>query len=175
MKISKKIFKTLFWIILSLIAIYSTIIIFQKIIWKEKIPNFMGYKNFIVLTGSMEPTLNIGDIVFVKETTNIKEQDIVSFRVQNSIVTHRVVEIKEENEKNIYITKGDANSGNDTELLSIENIEGKYIFKIPFIGRIILFLQKPIGMIILCLIFSIFLMIESKKIKKIPKHMKGDD
>lgn len=171
MKISKKIFKTLFWIILSLIAIYSTIIIFQKIIWKEKIPNFMGYKNFIVLTGSMEPTLNIGDIVFVKETTNIKEQDIVSFRVQNSIVTHRVVEIKEENEKNIYITKGDANSGNDTELLSIENIEGKYIFKIPFAGRIILFLQKPIGIIILCLIFSIFLMIESKKTKKIPKHM----
>ena len=168
----KKILKISVWVILIFIAIYSTIIIFQKIIWKEKIPNFMGYKNFIVLTGSMKPTLNIGDIVFVKETTNIKEQDIVSFRVQNSVVTHRVVEIKEENEKIIYITKGDANSGNDTELLSIENIEGKYSFKIPFVGRIILFLQKPIGMIILCLIFSIFLMIESKKTKKIPKHMK---
>lgn len=168
----KKILKISVWVILIFIAIYSTIIIFQKIIWKEKIPNFMGYKNFIVLTGSMKPTLNIGDIVFVKETTNIKEQDIVSFRVQNSVVTHRVVEIKEENGKTIYITKGDANSGNDTELLSIENIEGKYIFKIPFVGRIILFLQKPIGMIILCLIFSIFLMIESKKTKKIPKHMK---
>lgn len=174
MKIVKRISKWLFWIILVLVALYSVIIIFQKLIWKDKTPSIFGYKNFIVLTGSMEPTLNIGDIVITKETTEIQEQDIISFREKNSnsVITHRVVEIKEKNEKIIYITKGDANSGNDTELLSIENIEGKYSFKIPFVGKIILFLQKPIGMIILCLIFSIFLMIESKKIKKIPKHSK---
>ena len=130
MKIIKKIIKAIFWIILICIAIYSMIIIFQKIVYKNKTPSFFGYKSFIVLTGSMEPTLNIGDIVFIKETTDIKEQDIVSFKINNAIVTHRIVEIKKENDKTLYTTKGDANSGNDTEVLRIEDIEGKYIFKV---------------------------------------------
>ncbi len=168
----KKILKAIFWIILVFIATYSTIIIFQKIIWKNKTPSFFGYKNFIVLTGSMEPTLNIGDIVFVKETTDIKEQDIVSFKINNAVITHRIVEIKKENEKNIYITKGDANSGNDIEALSIRDIEGKYRFKIPFLGNVILFFQKPIGIISLFLIFAVFIVITSVKSNKDPKHMK---
>ena len=168
----KKILKAIFWIILVFIAIYSTIIIFQKIIWKDKTPSFLGYKNFIVLTGSMEPTLNIGDIVFVKETTDIKEQDIVSFKVNNAVVTHRIIEIKKEDEKTFYITKGDANSSNDTELLSIENVEGKYSFKISFLGNLILFFQKPIGIFGLFSIFAIVLIISSVRSHKNPKHMK---
>ena len=169
----KNILKVIFCTIFIFIAIYSTTIIFQKIIWKKKIPNFLGYKNFIVLTGSMEPTLNIGDIVFVKETTDIREQDIVSFKANNAIVTHRIVEIKKEDEKNLYITKGDANSGNDTEELSIENIEGKYCFKIPFLGNVILFFQKTIGIISLFLIFAVIIVITSEKPKVVPKHKKG--
>ena len=94
MSIVKKILKILSCVVLIIVAIYSTIIIFQKNVWKDKVPSFMGYKNFIILTGSMEPTLNTGDIVFVKETTDIKEQDIISFKVNNSIVTHRIIETK---------------------------------------------------------------------------------
>ena len=169
----KKVLKLIFWIFLVFIAIYSTVIIFQKIMNKNKIPNFFGYKNFIVLTGSMEPTLNIGDIVFVKETTDIKEQDIISFKVNNAIVTHRVIEIKKENEKTFYITKGDANSGKDTELLRIENIEGKYCFKISYFGNIILFFQKHIGIIILFLTLGIALIVSHTGTKKNAKHMKG--
>ena len=172
MKKIKKILNGIAWIILVCIAIYSTIIILQKIIWKNKTPSFLGYKNFIVLTGSMEPTLNIGDIIFVKETADIKQQDIVAFKVNDAVVTHRVVEIKKENEKTFYITKGDANSSNDTELLRIENIEGKYIFKIPFLGKAILFFQKPIGIFGLFLIFAVVLVISCVKSNKNPKHMK---
>ena len=172
MNLVKKILRILFWIILIIIAIYSTVIIFQKIIWKDKVPNFFGYKNFIVLTGSMEPTLNTGDIVFVKETPDIKEQDIISFRVNNSIVTHRVVKIKTVDNNTYYATKGDANSDADTELVSLEEIEGKYIFKIPFLGNIINFFQKPMGIIILVAILIGILFLGAKKR---PKHMKGED
>ncbi len=168
MNIAKKILKIIFWIILIIIVIYSTTIIFQKIVRKDKTPDFMGYKNFIILTGSMEPTLKPGDIVFVKETTNINEQDIISFKVENAIVTHRVVEIENENGKNFYITKGDANSDNDIELISIEYVEGKYAFKIPLLGNIILFFQRPVGMVVLVIIL-IFIFI--KPYRK-PKHMK---
>ncbi len=173
MEKAKKILKAIFWIILIFMAVYSTIIIFQKIVYKNKIPNFFGYKNFIVLTGSMKPTLNVGDIVFVKETTDIKEQDIISFKINNTIVTHRIVEIKKEDDKTLYVTKGDANSGNDTELVSIEDVEGKYSFKILWIGNVILFLQKPVVLIILFLILLVVLVIESKKPKRKPKHLKG--
>ena len=175
MNIAKKILKIIFWIILIIIVIYSTTIIFQKIVRKDKTPDFMGYKNFIILTGSMEPTLKPGDIVSERdklekllETTNINEQDIISFKVENAIVTHRVVEIENENGKNFYITKGDANSDNDIELISIEYVEGKYAFKIPLLGNIILFFQRPVGMVVLVIIL-IFIFI--KPYRK-PKHMK---
>ncbi len=166
MKIISKISKILLWIVLIIVALYSTIIIVQKLIFKDKTPSFMGYKNFIVLTGSMKPALNIGDIVIVKETDNIKKGDIISFKNQESVVTHRVYEIRKENGKDYYITKGDANSGTDDDLLSIEDIEGKYCFKIPFIGNIILFLQKPIGIIILFSILGFCLLLSSLKTDK---------
>ena len=134
MNIAKKILKIIFWIILIIIVIYSTTIIFQKIVRKDKTPDFMGYKNFIILTGSMEPTLKPGDIVFVKETTNINEQDIISFKVENAIVTHRVVEIENENGKNFYITKGDANNTNDQMKIEKNDIKGVYLFHIKYLG-----------------------------------------
>ena len=166
MKWVKKISQIIFWVILVFIGLYSTFIIMQKIIWKNKTPEFMGYKNFIVLTGSMEPILHKGDIVIIKETKEIKENDIISFKEKNSVVTHRVIEVKNEDNKDYYITKGDANSGADTSLLSLEDIEGKYCFKIPFVGNIILFLQKPLGIIILFAMLVIFFVISSLKTKK---------
>ena len=109
----------------------------------------------------MEPTINVGDIVFVKETTDIKEQDIVSFRENNAIVTHRVEDITvDENNVTIYKTKGDANSAEDTGTVKIEDIEGKYCFKIGQVGKVILFLKTKTGIgilaiiLILCLFFS---------------------
>ena len=166
MEIVKKISRILFWVILIIVAIYSTFMIAQRLIWKDKTPIFFGYKNFIVLTGSMKPTLNEGDIVFVKESKEIQKDDIIAFREENSVITHRVYEIYQEDGKDYYITKGDANSGTDTQLLSSSDIEGKYVFKIPFVGRIILFLQKPVGIIVLFAILIVALAVSSIKPKK---------
>lgn len=162
MKITKKILKILAWIILIFIVFYIIFMIIQKMIWKDETPNFMGYKNFIVLTGSMEPALNRGDIIIVKETKNIQKDDIISYKVQNTVVTHRVVKIKKENNKQYYITKGDANSGLDNEVINASNIEGKYLFKIPLIGYGILFFQTSLGTTILICLLIISLLINSK-------------
>ena len=166
MKIIKKVSQSTFWIFLGIIAIYSTIIIEQKLFSKDKIPSFFGYKNFIVLTGSMKPTLNEGDIVFVKETNKIKENDIIAFREGNAVITHRVFEVYKENGEEYYITKGDANTDTDQNLLAKEKVEGKYSFKIPFLGLIILFLQKPIGIITLFMVLGICLILSSIKSKE---------
>lgn len=166
MVVIKKIAKVLFWVLLVLIAIYSTFIIVQKIFWKNKTPSIFGYKNFIVLSGSMEPTLNIGDMVIVKDTKDIKIDDIISFRVKNSVVTHRVFEIYKEDDKEYYITKGDNNNEADTELLNKKDIEGKFVFKIPYIGKIILFFQKPLGILTVFLFLGAFLLISKIKTNK---------
>ncbi len=161
MEIIKKILGIVFWSVLSFIALYSTVIIVQKLLYRDRTPSFFGYKNFIVLTGSMEPTLRMGDIVIVKETTNIKKDDVIAFREKNSVVTHRVFEIHKENDREFYVTKGDANSDVDLGLVAKEDIEGKYCFKIPFLGLIILFIQKPIGIITLFVTLGLFLLVTS--------------
>lgn len=166
MKILKKITQILLWLLLIILVTYSGFILIQKVILKKEVPSIFGYKNFIVLTNSMVPTLNAGDIVFTKETDNIKENDIIAYQVDGVVVTHRVNHIVEENGKNYYITKGDANSSEDIELISIQDIEGKYIFKIPYLGKVILFLQKPQGIMIFVLIIGTLLLISNKKDEK---------
>ena len=163
----KKILKIIFWVVLIIIAIYSLVIIVQKIFWKDRTPSFFGYKNFIVLTGSMEPKINIGDIVIIKETNDIKVNDIVSFKIDNSIITHRVTDIRHDDENNLtFITKGDANNGYDNEILTLDDLEGKYLFKIPKLGSLILFLQKPQGLLILGIFLFISSVIPTKKRKE---------
>lgn len=104
----------------------------------------------------MEPTINIGDVAFVRKAKDIEQQDIISFRVNNSVVTHRVIEILiDENQEKIYKTKGDANSSEDSETIKQEEIEGKYCFKIPKIGKIILFFRTQAGILVLAVIFAL--------------------
>ncbi len=115
----------------------------------------------------MENTLSVGDIIFIKEEYDVKEKDIISFKESGGVVTHRVIEIFVENEKIFYKTKGDANSTPDTRLISIDDLEGVYLFKIPKIGLIIMLFQTKIGIITLLLIFLvIFIRINKIKRKK---------
>lgn len=159
----KKFANILFLILLSIIAIFCTIIIAEKIFCKDKTPSLFGYKNFIVLSGSMEPQLSVGDIVFIKETTDIKVNDIITFRIDNGEVTHRVIEIRDEDGEKLYKTKGDANNSEDDELVKLSDIEGKYIFKIAWLGNIILFLKTKIGIGLLIAVLIIGLFIGSSK------------
>lgn len=96
----------------------------------------MGMKPYIVLSGSMEPTIHTGGIVVIdtRQKDNVQPQDIVAFAESNgTVVTHRIIGgSKEEG----FITKGDANDVEDLNGLPAENIIGKYCFSIPYIGYI---------------------------------------
>ena len=159
----KKILKIIIYILLVIVLIYTLLILVQKIVWKDKIPEIFGIKNFIVSSGSMSPTINVGDLIFIKDNEEIENQDIISFRIKDSIITHRIIEIKEENGKKQFKTKGDANDSEDEELINESNIEGKYIFKIPKVGNIILFLQSIKGIGLIIILFVLYLFIENNK------------
>lgn len=93
-----------------------------KVFDKEYI-NFFGYTIFQVITGSMEDTIKINDVVIVKLTDDVKEQDIVTFRSGDDFVTHRLMEIDGDQ----LITKGDANNTFDKPITK-KDLVGKVIF-----------------------------------------------
>ena len=98
------------------------------------------YQPIAVLSGSMSPTFNRGDAVIVKKIDNsekdsLKVGDVVQFVNGSKYVIHRIVdETNDEYGNKLFITKGDANNANDMDTLSYENIIGKAIFVIPYIG-----------------------------------------
>lgn len=125
-----KMIKQLISIILNIFLVITTFILcvliynyVQTKILKKDYCNFFGYTAFKVVTGSMADTINIGDIVIVKVKNDKDEfnlQDIIVFKQDDSIITHRIVGIEGDN----ITTKGDANNTND-ETVSKNQIIGK--------------------------------------------------
>ena len=85
--------------------------------------NILGYSLFKVNTGSMIPTLQIGDIIIVKLTNDVKEEDIITFKQDKELITHRVKKIKD----NTIITRGD-NNNTDDEPIDKKDVVGMVVF-----------------------------------------------
>ena len=150
-------------------------ILVQVIKNPEKTPDIFGYKFFNVISGSMNPELEIGDVVFSKEIGEkyIKKGDIITFKQKNAIITHRVEDIIIENEKIYYQTKGDNNNSKDESLVQYKDIEGIYIFKIPKIGIFIDKIQNTTMMfIVIIVLYIIYKIMKDKDDRKIARHEK---
>jgi len=140
-------------VVIPLMIIFGTIMVKAKI-YPNKIPDFMGYKPLIVLSGSMEKEIRAGDLVIVKMVDNstLKKNDVIAYRNSSNTATlHRIVDIKKEHGEIKYITKGDNNTIADNENVTNKNIEGLFCFKINGMGNILMFLQKPFGLLIVCI------------------------
>ena len=149
-----KIVKILFFIIATPILILSLIIMIKARIYPDKVPDVFGYKPMIVLSGSMETSIYTGDLVFVKivDTNILKEDDIIAFRNEtNTVTTHRIVELVNENGNKLFRTKGDNNNTEDAKLVLANEVEGVYVFKISGLGNVLMFLKEPKSLIILLL------------------------
>lgn len=129
-----------------------------------------GYKPYIVLSNSMENIFKAGDIVVIKEINpyELNNGDVISFisedeNSKGEIITHKIRTIDFKNKK--IITYGTKNNINDKKEVSFNNVTGKYIFKIPFVGNIFILLKSKIGFIfivlIICLIINVFILMKS--------------
>ena len=116
----------------------------------ERVPDFMGYKPFIVLSGSMEPNIMTGDMVFVKnaDTGNLKKGDVIAYRSGEAVVTHRIIEVTTENGETRYVTQGDANDSPDQTSVRPDDVEGLYRGRIAGAGNAAMFMQTTTGMIL---------------------------
>lgn len=142
-----KIIKSLTRIILNITCIITVLIIIlglsyivQITIMNRKYANVLGYSLFEVLTGSMEPTIEIGDDVLIKVTQDIKKGDVVVFdnKDNDNFILHRVIQVNE----NDVLTKGDNNNMYDG-IIPKENIIGKTLIIFPKLGKIQEFFRKP--------------------------------
>ena len=107
-------------------------------------PMPFGYGCAVVLSGSMEPTLNIDDLIFVKEQDSFQPGDIVVFQDGGSLTVHRLLSIDGET----ALTKGDANNVAD-EPISTEQLVGCVVGRLPKMGTVTRFLKTPAGVLLL--------------------------
>lgn len=148
-----KIMSVILYILLIPIILFNFTLIIKSFIHPKETPDFFGYKSFVIVSGSMEPTIMTGDAILVKEVPQkeIQKNDIISFSQGETIVTHRVIEIIEENGMKKYKTKGDNNNTEDRDKITYEQIEGKYQLKINQFGTITEILKSKITLIVLIL------------------------
>ncbi len=170
----KKVISIIIIVILLPILFVNSVIIINSIMNPDKIPSFFGWKPFIVLSGSMESEIFPGDLAIVKdvETKELKVNDVIAFRSEDLVVTHRIVEIKNENGAIKYKTKGDNNNSQDVGDVLPEQVEGLYKFKISKMGNLAMFMQTPTG-IISCLSIPLLLLVllHMKEIKEDRKYI----
>ena len=107
----------------------------------DNLPKLFGVGEVVFLSGSMQPTIEVGSLGIVHEEKNYKEGDIVTYIKDRTLITHRIKEIKSDKE---IIVQGDANNIAD-EPISKDMIEGRIILTIPHMGSVLQILKTPYG------------------------------
>lgn len=134
----------------------------------SNINNIVKFSNYVIVTGSMEPSISPGDFVTVLRVPldKLKIDDVITYKdEENSNVTHQIINI----EGDTIITQGTANNVSDKPI-SYNQVQGKYMFKISKIGYLMAFLSSTSGLILVGGLFAIYifweLTDENKKNKK---------
>ena len=127
--------------------ILGTLILFSVILLciPVTLPKLFGYQIYDVVSGSMEPEIPVGSVIYVKaaEPDMVETGDIIAFQKDGSVITHRV----EENRyvEGEFVTKGDANREEDMEPVPYESLIGKVERHIPVLGIIMTLLASNTG------------------------------
>ena len=149
MRIMIKILRGVLTALLSAVLLLNIWMLVQQTVLKREAPEVLGYSQYIVTTGSMEPNISVGDLILVKSQEEYELGDVVTFHdAVGSTVTHRIMGTV----SGQFITQGDANNTEDNDLLPPERIIGKVRLVLPGMGYAIEFLRSPLGILLLVVI-----------------------
>lgn len=134
------------------------------------VPQVVGASHsYVVLSDSMSPAIGAGDVVIVDSVSpsEISEDDVITFRNgggdratgDTDKVTHRVVEVVEQDGERYFRTKGDANEEVDAELVPAGNVVGRVSFHIPYIGHVLTFGSARSRLLALVVVPSVLLIV----------------
>lgn len=149
MKRIKKVAVAIVYILLALVLTYNIYNFVNIKVLGNDMTSVLGYSMLEVVSGSMEPTIHVGDMIIIDtKDDDYNANDIVTFYDENgSFVTHRIIS----RVGTMVTTKGDNNDSLDPEFAT-DRIVGKYVFKIQGLGFMFKALQSPITMILVLIV-----------------------
>lgn len=124
---------------------------------------FFGNSALIVRSGSMEPTIRVGDLVVIKPASEYLVGDVISFTAgpdNKTVITHRVSEVKD----GVYQTKGDANSEPDNFTVETKHILGRQWTVVPFIGKVLALAKTRAGFLSLIIVPALAVVLSELRI-----------
>lgn len=134
------------------LIVVNLVLIVSSYLKPDELPGVLGVKPAVVLSGSMDPAIQVGDLIFVNDCdpAALKEGDVVCYLSSGKAITHRVVSIAEGDDgQPRLVTKGDANNAEDRLAVSFDQVQGQWSgARVPGLGNAILFMQTPAGMIL---------------------------
>ncbi len=170
----KKVIRVILLTLIVIVTSYNAYNLINTKIFKNDITVVNKKAILEVVSGSMEPTIKIGDLIVIDlDDRGYIIGDIVTYYDEfHTFVTHRIVDVREGK----FITKGDFNNAEDRPL-ERKNIIGKYMFKIPYVGNIINLFRNKFTLTIILILGSIICLLlsvetgkeeikEDKKVKK---------
>ena len=169
-------------VILVPILFVNCTLLVKSFINKDEVPDFGGTLPLIVLTDSMYPEIKSGDLIICKTIApeEVEEGDVISFYDPAgngmSVITHKVVEIIDEDGKLSFRTRGINNNTDDRLPVPADKLIAKYTgIRISGAGNFAIFMQSTTGLIV-CVILPIMLFVGYDIIRrKIYEKTKGDD
>ncbi len=175
-----KVINTVTTVMVTILVVFAALLV---------VPRFVGIDTYVVLSGSMEPVHKTGGLIYTTrnvDTDKLAIGDVITFQMsETTIATHRIIDIKNDSGTRMFQTKGDANESPDQNLVPEQNVIGRALFSIPYMGYAANYIQQPpglyyaagIGVILVLLTFVSDMLIEDdskskkkkKKAKKTPK------
>ena len=127
-----------------------------------------------VLSGSMEPSIKTGALVFVKPAESYHVGDVVTYRVDaEKTFTHRIISQSDNNGAVTFVTQGDANNVADDVAVTLDMIVGKVFIDIPYMGYMTSFAKTRTGLVLFVIIPALIVIVEEAlNIKKELKNRK---
>ena len=132
--------------VIGILMITAVIILCSMLV----LPGIFGYHMYNVISGSMEPAVKVGSLIYVRadEPAKIKENDIIAFyssAEDGGIITHRVIENNAVAGR--FRTKGDANDTEDLTPIEYENSIGRVSLVVPYMGELFTVMSSSYGKI----------------------------
>jgi signal peptidase I len=109
------------------------------------LPRLMGYEVYHVVSGSMEPEIPVGSVIYVEpvDAAQIEAGEIIAFQSGDSVITHRVV--KNQVVEGSFVTKGDANDQEDVNSVPYAYLIGRVAYHLPVLGELMGVLSSTVG------------------------------
>lgn len=168
-KVTKRLFKCIILVCLIVLFIINLILSF------EENTHILGIYMFNIVSESMEPTFYKDDLAVVQKTKleKLKKGEIITFKQEDRIISHRIYDISKEKGKVKFITKGDNNDVQDKDLVEFQDVYGKVLFIIPKLGKLVHYIQNSRGFInILIFVVILYVLISLKDKQKNNRKIK---